>query len=165
MARKATIREKILIAVCSPLLLVVLLLLLLGLPFYWSYRLLLRSVVEVHWVMRGWRILLVYSRSPVWQNYIETTWLPRLQDHAVVLNWSDRVTWRRTMPFAARVFQHWAPSENFNPMVILFSTFPHTRRIEFYHAFRDWKHGKEDTLRAAEDQLFEFMDGLRSPGT
>jgi hypothetical protein len=163
MARKTTIREKILIVVFSPLVLAGLLLLLLGLPFYWLYRLLLRFVVEMLWAARGRRILLVYSRSPVWQDYIETKWLPRLRDHAVVLNWSDRATWRRTNPFAAWVFRHWAPSENFNPMAILFPRFPSTRRIAFYLAFRDWKHGNDAALREAENRLFEFVDGLRRP--
>ncbi len=163
MSRTTTTREKALTAVFSPLLLVGLLLLLLGLPFYWCYRLLLRSVVEILWAARGQRILLIYSRSPVWQHYIETTWLPRLRDHAVVLNWSDRATWRQTNPFAAWVFRHWSPSENFNPMAILFPTFPRTRRIGFYYAFRDWKHGKGNSLHEAETQLFEFVAELRKP--
>ena len=155
------IRNSLIIALFVPLLLLyVLLIVVVFLPFYLTYRLLLRLVVELLWVGRGRRILLVYSRSPVWQAYIETNWLPLLIDHAVVLNWSDRATWRRKQPFAARVFRHWAPDSNFNPMAILFERFPRTRHIGFYYAFRDWKHGNEGALRAAESQLFGFVERL-----
>ena len=146
-------------------LLVALLVLLAGLPFYWAYRLLLRLAIEIVWVTRGRRILLVYSRSPVWQEYIETKWLPKLQDHALVLNWSDRATWKRRKSLAVWVFRHWAPPNNFNPMAIVFPPFRGVRRIRFYHAFRDWKHGKGRDLTDLESQLFAYVDGPPSPST
>ena len=154
------IRKILFIALLVPLLLYVLLVVVVFVPFYLTYRLILRFVVELRWAVRGRRILLVYSRSPVWQAYIETNWLPLLRDHAMVLNWSDRAAWRHTQPFAARVFRHWAPDVNFNPMAILLGRFPRTRHIGFYYAFRDWKHGNEGALRAAESQLFGFVEGL-----
>jgi hypothetical protein len=161
MARKTTTREKVLLIALSPLILVLLALLVLGLPFYCAYRLLLRLVFEALVTSRGRRILLVYSRSPVWQEYVETHWMPRLQDHAMVLNWSDRATWKSRSSFAVWVFRHWAPSENFNPMAIVFPRFRRARRVGFYHAFRDWKHGQEQALKDAERQLFGYVDQLR----
>jgi len=161
--RRRTAREWLLFVTLSPLLLAALLLVLVGLPFYWLYRFLLRLVVESLWVTRGKRVLLVYSRSPVWQEYIETTWFPRLQPRAIVLNWSDRKNWRRVSPFAALVFRHWASGANFNPMVLVFTRFPRTRRIGFYYAFRDWKHGDDRALREAESQLFTLVEGLWKP--
>ncbi len=164
MARNTTLREKILLLALVPLLILTLLLVLVGLPFYWAYRLLLRLAVEVFWGARGRRILLVYSRSPVWQQYIEANWLPRLCDHSIVLNWSDRANWKRGS-FAVWVFRHWAPSRNFNPMTILFPRFRPSRTIGFYDAFRDWKHGKDHSLREAESRLFAFVDALQGPST
>jgi hypothetical protein len=140
---------------------VTLLLLLLCLPFYFIYHLCLRTLVQLLWVARGKRVLLVYSRSPVWQTYIETSWLPRIREQSVILNWSDRATWRRTKPLAARVFNHWAPATDFNPMAIVFLRFPRTQRIGFYYAFRDWKHGNETALRAAEAELFGAVSQQR----
>jgi hypothetical protein len=157
---RPTIGQKLVVVALSPLIIVLLLLVVIGLPFYWLYRLLLRLAVQVLWVARGKRILLVYSSSPVWQEYIEVKWLPRLRDHAVVLNWSERSRWHQSAPFAAWVFKHWAPSADFNPMAILFQSFPRTRRIGFYYAFRDWKHGNEAWLRTAEEQLFTFVSRL-----
>ena len=139
--------------VAIPILLVVV-------PLYFLYRALLRLLVELLWVSRGRRILLIYSRSPIWQEHIETTWLPRLQRHAVVLNWSDRKEWHRVAPLSGWVFRHWAPPRNFNPGVILFPGFLSTRQLGFYDAFRDWKHGNDRALRQAESELFAFADGL-----
>ena len=163
MARKTTGPEKLLLAALSPLILVLLALLLLGLPFYWMYRLLLRLVLEVVVAVNGRRILLVYSRSPVWQEYVEGNWLPRLRDYAMVLNWSDRSTWKVRRSFPAWVFRHWAPSDNFNPMAIVFPRFRLARRIGFYYAFRDWKHGKDRSLKEAETQLFAFVGDAKRP--
>ena len=147
-----------------PVLVLALLVMLVLWPFTALYSLALRVVVERVWVAKGKRILLVYSRSPVWQDHIESTWLPRISDHAIVLNWSDRSTWRRSSPLAARVFRHWAPRTDFNPMVILFPRFPRARRMGFYYAFRDWKHGNGGALETAERKLFEFANELGSRG-
>jgi hypothetical protein len=160
--QKLTVRNWILVVVFLPLGVAVGLVLFLCLPFYLLYRFALRVLVQLFWVARGKRILLVYSRSPVWQEYIESTWLPRLGEHAIVLNWSDRANWRSSWRLAALVFRVWAPSTGFNPMAILFPSFPRTQRIGFFYAFRDWKHGNEFALRAAEAQLFAFSDKLRT---
>jgi hypothetical protein len=122
--------------------------------------LLLRLAVELSWGMRGKRVLLVYSNSPHWQEYIESTWLPRLEPYAIVLNWSERSRWWKESRFAARVFRHWAPHQGFNPMAVLFPRFGPTRRVSFYQAFREFKHGKEATLREAEETLFAFISAL-----
>ena len=162
MAAKSTIGKTILIIVLSPLLFVFLLLLALGLPFYFVYRLLLRLAFEALVGARGRRILLVYSRSPVWQEYVETNWLPRIGEHAMVLNWSDRALWSKgRSSMAAWVFRHWAPSENFNPMAIVFPQFRPVKRVGFYYAFRDYKHGKVQTLADAERQMFAYVSDVQ----
>jgi len=132
-------------------------------PLYFGYRLLLRVVVELTSVARGRRILVVYSRSPLWQPYVESNWLPRLGEQAVLLNWSDRREWQHSKTLEARVFRHWAYRRDFNPMVLLFSGLIRTRRIGLYSAFHDLKHGKPDKLQAAESELFAFAEGKRKP--
>jgi hypothetical protein len=129
-----------------------------------AYGLLLRFAVELSWGVRGKRVLLVYSNSPHWQEYIESMWLPRLEPHAVVLNWSQRSRWRKECRFAARVFWHFSPYQGFNPMAILFPRLRLARRVSFYQAFRDMKHGKEAKLREAEEALFAFIAELEGAG-
>jgi hypothetical protein len=157
MARRTTIRETLLSIAVLPLLFALLLLLVIGLPFFVVYRVLLRLAVEVVVSANGRRILLVYSRSPVWQEYIERNWLPALADHAMVLNWSDRESWKQRPSFAVWVFRHWAPTKDFNPMVIVFPAFRPAKRVGFYYAFGDWKHGRDGALRDAEKQLFAHL--------
>jgi hypothetical protein len=165
MAGSFRIRETLLFIALSPLLFVIfLLLLVLWLPVFVAYRSLLRLAFEALVIAKGRRrILLVYSRSPVWQEYIERNWLPLLADHAMVLNWSDRATWKGRRSFAVWVFHHWAPSYNFNPMAIVLPGFRPAKCIGFYYAFRDWKHGKEETLRDAEKQLFVYLGEVQKP--
>jgi len=68
------------------------------------------------WLPRGTRILFVYSDSPIWHDYIEQHILPLIQEHAVVLNWSQRRSrsWRRSLAVAA--FKHFGGWREFNPM-------------------------------------------------
>lgn len=161
MPQKSTTRERLVAAATSPLLLLILASLVVWLPFYLAYLFLVRLLVEIFWGLRGRRVLLVYSRSPVWREYVETKWLPELGDHAVVLDWSDRATWTLTRPLAAWVFGAWQPSRDFNPMVILIPRFARIRRIGFYYAFRDSKHGDDTALERAECELFSFVRELQ----
>ena len=164
MSEHQKVRKALLLIVVAPVLLVGLALLVLFMPFYLAYGACLRLVVQLLWVVRGKRILVIYSRSPVWQTYVEDAWLPQLREQSVILNWSDRALWWRSQPLAACVFRHWAPRHGFNPMVILFGPLFRTQRISFYDAFRDWKHGNETGLRAAERRLFAFAGTQRRPG-
>ena len=139
---------------------VVLPILLLALPFLaagaWLDRRKRRRLQrEFHkrWGGQGKRLLLVYSNSPNWQAYVEENWLPRLESIAVVLNWSERSTWAERHPFEADIFQMWAGEREFNPLAIIIPADGRVRVIRFWQAFRDYKHGKDCTLRATEAEL------------
>jgi hypothetical protein len=160
MGRPPTWLARVLVVLLSPLILVLALVALVVGILFLAYGLLLRLAVELSWGRRGRRVLLVYSNSPHWQEYIESTWLPRLEPYAIVLNWSERSRWWKESRFAARVFRHWAPDQGFNPMAVLFPRFGRTRRVSLYQAFRDFKHGNQATLREAEERLFEFICAL-----
>ncbi len=92
---------------------------------------------------------------------MERNWLSRLADHAMVLNWSDRASWKGRWSFAVWVFRHWAPGDNFNPTAIIFPPFRPAKRVGCYYAFRDWKHGNQQALQDAEKQLFTYLSELR----
>jgi hypothetical protein len=63
-------------------------------------------------------VLLVYSDSPIWQEYITTQVLPLVRERAVVLNWSVRKKWSRSS-LAFAVFHHFGGASDFNPLVVL----------------------------------------------
>lgn len=116
------------------------------------------------WGGQGKRLLLVYSNSPHWQMYIEDTWLPRLASVAVVLNWSERHTWVERHPFEARIFRAWAGQREFNPLAIIIPADGPVRVIRLWQAFRDYKHGKDRSLRAAEAELEAALGVSLRPG-
>ena len=100
--------------------------LILALPFlavgaWWGARKRRQLQREFHrrWGAHGKRLLLVYSNSPNWQAYVEKNWLPQLESIAVVLNWSERSTWREQHPFETDIFRRWAGDREFNPLAIV----------------------------------------------
>lgn len=102
------IKVGVLILLAVPVLLILLVPgLLLGIPAYWLYGRWLKVRWEQTWGRQGKRILLVYSRSPNWQAYIENSGLPRVAPYAVVIDWSDRSTWPRRAPLEIRAFRYW----------------------------------------------------------
>lgn len=124
-----------------------------------------RLAAEIGERWQGRRLLFVYSNSPVWQEYLEVNWLPRLADVAVVLNWSERRRWRSEHPFEERVFRRWAGRREFNPIAIAFLPDGQVEVIRFWKAFRDFKHGKPGALRAAESRLHEVVAVLGGAAT
>jgi hypothetical protein len=130
----------------------------------WAYAQDLRRKFERKWGRQRRRILLVYSESPNWQGYIEEKWLPRLRGRAVILNWSQRSTWMRDAPLEAAVHRRWGGDREFNPMAIYLPRKGKVQVVRFWKAFRDLKHDKAQTLRAAEAELFYLADELEGEG-
>jgi hypothetical protein len=81
--------------------------------------------------------------------------LPQIQDHAVILNWSERNQWDKTS-WPVQTFEHWSGQKDFNPLAVVFCGLTRVRVIRFYPAFLDFKHGKEGSLHKAESQLLEL---------
>jgi hypothetical protein len=57
--------------------------------------------------------------------------------------------------------RYWGGTKEFNPLALLFPKRGRARTIRFWRAFRDFKHGKERALRAAEAELFDFVETIR----
>lgn len=98
----------------------------------------------------GKDLLLVYTASPRWQEYIEREWIPRWRERAVILN--------RTKPWNANdpAAQLWLATRGIREHTPLAAVVPArgpVRVVRFFNAFRDYKHGKDARLRAAERAL------------
>ena len=106
------------------------------------------------WGVHGKDLLLVYSNSPHWQQYIEETWLPRWGHRAVVLNWSERSTWKGSARAEVELFRAFAGDREFNPLGIAVpQQGRHARVVRFWRAFREHKHGKARLLIEREAEL------------
>lgn len=108
------------------------------------------------WCRRGKHVLLVYSDSPKWKQYIEATLIPMLPENTIRLNWSERKSWNRKQ-LAVRVFYFFTRGREYNPVIIVASMWRRPRVFPMYRAFMDLKHGKPETLHDVEQAAFAYM--------
>ena len=101
---------------------------------------------------RGKDVLLVYSDSPTWSEYMTREILPLVSSRAKILNWSERKRWP-TWSLPVRVFHTYSGSRDFNPMLILFRPFGKAVFFRFFPAFHEYKHGKPDRLEQMRQAL------------
>src|SRR5580765_2178967 len=94
------------------------------------YRALLYLLVWALWLPKGKDVLLVYSDSPIWHEYMTTQVLPLVQPRAFVLNWSERKRWPR-LSLPVSVFHSFGGGREFNPMVIVFRPFGRAKSFRF----------------------------------
>ncbi|QDT51364.1 hypothetical protein Pan258_54530 [Symmachiella dynata] len=152
---------RILIAI--PLLVILLPILLLVVGVWLLYRvvcllygLLLNVLVWICWCARGRYVLLVYSESPHWHDYIEEHIITRLPRSTAILNWSQRRSWNSgTLP--VQLFYHFAGDREFNPIVIVFVPLRWAKTFRFWQPFRDHKHGKSQSLEDESRRLFSYL--------
>ncbi len=129
---------------------------LMAVALYFAHRTVLYVLVWVLWLSRGKDLLVVYSDSPIWHEYMVTQILPRVQGRAVVLNWSDRNKWPR-WSFRAHVFRYFGGDSDFNPLVVFFRPFRRAKSFRFWLAFKDWKRGNREPVERLRDELFSVL--------
>jgi hypothetical protein len=149
---------------------IVITLLVLVLPFvvvvlvlWLAASLLLLIAVWVTWCPRGRYALVVYSNSPIWQEYFEMRLLPELSGRAAVLNWSERNTWKMSLPVL--LFQTFAGTREFNPVAIVFKPLQWPRRFRFYRAFQSFKHGRPEEVERLRVEFLQVLNALAKPTT
>jgi len=120
------------------------------------YRTLLYILVWALWLPKGKDVLLVYSESPIWHEYMTTQILPLVQQRAVVLNWSERKKWPH-WSFAAALFHHFGGAGDFNPMVVLFKPLRRANVYRFWSAFKDWKRGYKEPVERLTQELVSSL--------
>ena len=106
---------------------------------------------------KGKMILFVYSDSSNWKDYIETNILPRIEAHAIILNWSKRREWGSRMRLETSLFNQWAGPGDFVPVAILFSPKGKARIFRLWQPSENPKHGKVRVSKEAEQALFETL--------
>lgn len=126
-----------------------LLLILLGCALYAA---LVYLSIWLWWLPRGKDVLLVYSDSPIWHDYMVAEVLPLVKDRAMVLNWSERSQWR-PWSLTVRAFWFLGGDHAFNPMVVLFRPLHRAKTFRFWPAFQDWKHGDREPVEKLRREL------------
>ena len=130
--------------------------------FTWFEEVYLRYRFNRKWGRHGRRMLLVYSDSPNWKDYIEQNWIPRMGNLCVLLDWSQRSSkaMDKDIALQLKILKCWGGRTDFNPLVIYFPRKGKIRTIRFWQAFNDFKHGNDQSLLKAEHELFSLADAL-----
>ena len=113
-------------------------------------------LVWMMWCPRGRYALVVYSNSPIWQQYFEERMLPAIGSRGVVLNWSERKQWKFSLSVA--LFRTFAGTREFNPLVIVFQPWTWPRRFQFFRAFQAFKQGRPEGVEHIRADLFRLLD-------
>ena len=140
----------------GPLLFTVVVALLAAGTWWWHVRARRRAIAEFRAAhgTAGKDVLVVYTDSPHWKEYIETRWLPRWGDRAIAFDRSR--PWREDQ-VEARLWRAVAGPMEHTPVVIVVPPRGKVQIVRFWLAFRDYKHGKEKRLREAEAQLATIL--------
>lgn len=117
----------------------------------------LRAWLWFKYLKNGSRILFIYSNSSTWQTYIEENMLPLLPIHATVLNWSERKRWSS---HELALLHHFGGETEFNPSAIIFISFWNVKCIRLFQAFKDYKHGNDQSLKKVEKELSAMIQLL-----
>jgi len=139
----------VLLPIILPLALIVLVL-------YLLQRIGLYILVWVLWLPRAIDVLMVYSDSPIWHDYMTTQVLPLVQERAVVLNWSERKKWPR-VSLGVALLRHFGGSREFNPLVLLFRPMRAVQTFRFWYAFKEWKRGYTEPVDKLRQELMSAL--------
>jgi len=133
-----------------------LLLVLILLPARCAYRMTLYVLVWAMWLPRGKDVLFVSSNSPSKSEYMAVNILPHVRQRAVVLNWSERSTWKRwSLP--ASVFCHFAGSRDHTPIVLFFRPLKRVKKFRFFPAFKERRRGNSEPLETLRGDLLSTL--------
>jgi hypothetical protein len=126
------------------------------LVLYGLHRIALYALVWLLWLPSGKDVLLVYSDSPIWRDYMTTQVIPSVQDRAIILNWSERSQWPK-WSLSIHVFRTFGGGRDFNPMVAVFRPFRRARVFRFWSAFKDWKRGNTEPVTRLREELLLIL--------
>jgi hypothetical protein len=119
-----------------------------------AYRATLLTRFRIKYAGLGKDLLIVYTDSPHWQPYIESRWIPRWGNRAVVLNRSR--PWARSQ-IEAKLWRTLGGIVNHTPLAVVIPRQGKAELVRFFVAFRDHKHGKPARLEAAERDLEQAL--------
>lgn len=149
------IKETIIVVIALPVLILVVPVLLAVLIHDAVAKIHIRKKLLNSWP-EGKFILFTYSDSPNWAQYIEANILPKIEDHSIIINRTKYPDWKSQFKTEKRAVELWA-SLKINPLAIIFTETGKVKIIEFYDAFRDLKHGKEQTINSKCEELMNAL--------
>lgn len=127
-----------------------------ALLLFFLHRVALHLLVWILWLPRGKSVLVVYSDSPTWREYMTDEVMPLVEQRAIVLNWSERKNWPR-WSLATHAFRAFGGDREFNPLVVVFRPLCRARVFRFWPAFKDLKRGHPENVERLRQQLLAIL--------
>lgn len=145
-------------------------LILIGVVIYLGYRI-RRTIlkkrilkqIKREWFSQGKYVFFLYSNSRKWKEYFEKELIPKIQDKAVIWNWSTRYEhgWNDEL-LDAKALRFFRPTGHFYPMAIIFLRSGDVKVFQFYTPYVSMlKSGKDDYQKFEK----EFLDFVHSYGS
>jgi hypothetical protein len=116
----------------------------------------LNIAIWLGWCLRGRDVLLVYSDSPIWREYVEEEILPQVESRAIILNWSKRKQWKNLL--AIHAFWRFGGLSEFNPLAVVFRPFHQAKVFRFFKPFQEFKRGQTTQVEQIKTELFETLN-------
>jgi hypothetical protein len=85
-----------------------------------------------------------------------------LQPQSIIMNWSKRSEWSQSRSLRVLNFNYFGGKRDFNPLAIVFRPFRRAKVFRFWDAFKNYKHGKEQSLEKIREELLEYALVIQS---
>ena len=111
--------------------------------------------IKQEWFSKGRHIFFLYSDSKKWKEYFEQKLVPKIQDKAVIWNWSTRQKdgWNENL-IEAQIMSLFRPMGFFYPMAIVFLPSGDVKTFQFYTPYvNKIKSGKDDYNKMEKEFL------------
>ena len=106
--------------------------------------------------LRKARVILVYSDSAKWKEYVELEIIPHLPENSLIFNISHPRN-QSLHQFNYNQFRFWAGKSEYCPIVIVRRRFMKPLIFRFFKAFRKLKGGDSSELRAQTNKLLTIL--------
>ena len=111
--------------------------------------------IKQEWFSKGRHIFFLYSDSKKWKEYFEQKLVPKIQDKAVIWNWSTRQKdgWNENL-IEAKIMSLFRPMGFFYPMAVVFLPSGDVKIFQFYLPYvNKIKSGKDDYNKMEKEFL------------
>lgn len=143
-------------------------LILIGAVIYLIYRIrkaILRKrlleQIRREWFPRGKHVFFLYSDSKKWKDYFEKELAPKIQDKAVIWNWSTRQKdgWKENL-IEAKVLSLFRPIGYFHPMAIVFLPSGEVETFQFCTPYVDMLKSGKDDYKKLEKKFLTLVQSI-----
>lgn len=155
------LRTKLFVFVVVPLIiLVVIPLTILILPVWLLEGAFLRLWFWYRWKVHGQNIILTTSNSPKWKDYMTEFVIPHAADNAMVLNWSERKSWRQIARLPAWARERWVGrgQKGHCPSIVFMKSILNIETISLYEPFRLYNRGDATDLENVLNKFFADLE-------